>query len=392
MQYCEYCNYTTKDKWNFIKHKKTKKHLRNLATFQSRTFSTNNPPIIEQNFKKKIDTYNKHESVNGKHTREPYTIAHICPYCGTRYSRSDSLKRHEARCVVKKLQDKDNENEMLKRLLEEKDKIVKEKDKMVKEKDKTIEETTKQKEEYRNYYKQLLEISNNKLNTDNISAFNYIICHYNEADPLKEITYKDYKKARDMKYLRSMPHDEQILEDIFIAYKHKHLHKTLGDIIIKLYCTDDPKKQSLWSTDGSRNKYVVRKQNDKLCQWIADTKGFYTMDKVVKPLMDHIKDMIEQWVNKHCRENEEDIYLEFECSSDEDYISSESEENPFAKDLKREKYETKVTECVGILTDLKKDIEKKWIQRKTLKYISPYFSIDKTSIKDKKRRSNVRKR
>jgi hypothetical protein len=58
------------------------------------------------------------------------------------------------------------------------------------------------------------------------------------------------------------------------------------------------------------------------------------MDKVVKPLMSHIKDMISQWVDKHCRENEEDIYIEFECSSDEDCSSSESEENPFTKDLK----------------------------------------------------------
>jgi hypothetical protein len=278
---------------------------------------------------------------------------------------------------------------MLKLLLEEKDKMVKEKDKMVKANEKALEETTKQKDEYHNYYKQLLEISNNKLNTDNISAFNYIISHYNEADPLKEITYKDYKKARDMKYLRNMPHDEQILEDIFISYKHKRLHKLLGDIIIKLYRTDDPKKQSLWSTDGSRNKYVVRKQNAALCQWVADNKGSYTMDKVVTPLMEHLKDMISQWVDKHCREKEEDLYLDFECSSDENYSSDSSdssEENPFAKDLRKDKYVTKVSEYIGILTDLKRDIDKKWVQRKTLKYISPYFSVDKTVIKDKKRR------
>jgi hypothetical protein len=298
---------------------------------------------------------------------------------------------------MKKLQDKDNENKMLKLLLEEKDKMVKEKDKMVKEKDKIVkanekalEETTKQKEEYYNYYKQLLEISNNKLNTDNISAFNYIISHYNEADPLKEITYKDYKKTRDMMYLKNIPHDEQILEDIFIAYKHKRLHKMIGDIIIKIYRSENPKKQSLWSTDGSRNKYVVRKQNNTLCQWVADNKGSYTMDKVIKPLMDHIRDMISQWVDKHCRENEDDIYLEFECSSDEDYSSEESEENPFAKDLRKDKYITKVNEYIGILTDLKKDIERKWIQCKTLKYISPYFSVDKTTVENKKKCKKTR--
>jgi hypothetical protein len=254
-----------------------------------------------------------------------------------------------------------------------------------------LEDTTKQKDEYHNYYKQLLEISNNKLNTDNISAFNYIISHYNEADPLKEITYKDYKKAREMMYIKNMSHDEQILEDIFIAYKHKRLHKMIGDIIIKLYLTDDPKKQSFWSTDGSRSKYVVRKQNKALCQWVADNKGSYTMDKVVKPLMDHIRDMISQWVDKHCRENENDIYLEFECSSDEDCSSSESEENPFVEDLKKDKYVTKVNEYIGILTNLKNDIEKKWIQRKILKYISPYFSVNKTSIEDDKKKHKINK-
>jgi hypothetical protein len=167
-----------------------------------------------------------------------------------RYTHLDNLKRYEGKCVSRKLREQSNELKSLKEKL--------------KEKDKTIEVTTKQKDKYHNYYKQLLEISNNKLNTDNISAFHYITSYYNEADPLKEITYKDYKKARDMMYLKNMPHDEQILEDIFVSYRNKKLHKMLGDIIIKLYRTDDPKKQSLWSTDGSRNKYVVRRQNKAL--------------------------------------------------------------------------------------------------------------------------------
>lgn len=363
MHCCKICNYKTKDRSNYSRHQKSKKHLKKI---QANLIPSDKPPINDKN----LNTSHKPVPINDKSISTHRSIEHICSHCGGRYTRYDNLKRHEGKCVAKRLQDKDNalrhknkENEILKQRLEE---------------------TTKQKDEYHNYYKQLLEISNNRLNTDNISAFNYIISHYNEADPLKEITYKEYKKARDMTYIKNKPHDEQIIEDIFIAHKNKRLHKMLGDIIIKLYRTDDPKKQSLWSTDGSRNKYVVRKQNKALCQWVADNKGSYTMNRVVSPLIEHIKDMISQWVDKHCRENEEDLYLEFECSSDEDCNSSESEENPFAKDLKRDKYVTKVNEYIGILTDLKNDIEKKWVQRKTLKYISPYFSVNKTSIKDDK--------
>lgn len=357
MYFCKSCNYSTKDRSNYNKHKKSKKHLKKL---KAKSNPSDNPPIIEKN----IDTSYKPVSIDTNTSSRPHAADHICPHCGVRYTRLDNLKRHEGKCVSKKLQDKDIELKSLKQKLDE---------------------TTKQKDEYHNYYKQLLEISNNRLNTDNIGAFNYIINHYNNADPLKEITYKEYKKARNMTYIKNTPHDEQIIEDIFVAHKHKRLHKMLGDIIIKLYRTSDPKKQSLWSTDGSRNKYVVRRQNEALCQWVADNKGSYTMDKVVMPLISHIEELISQWVGKHCREKEEDIYMEFECSSDEDHDMEESEQDPFVKNIKREKYATKVTECVGILTDLKKDIEKKWIQRKTLKYISPHFSVDKTSIKDEKK-------
>jgi hypothetical protein len=396
--HCKYCKYTTKDRRNYIKHCKTKKHKRNIETYK--TGPKLNQVLPEFNQK------------NKKSTQQKSTSGYNCKFCTTDFTTLGSLKRHGTRCVLQKLHEKDiellNKEKELQSFKKEKEIEID----MIKKENAYNEKELRQKTEFIHYYKQLLELTDNKIKDPNVSAFNYIVTNYTKAVPLKRITYKDYKKAKNFKYSGKLPHDEQILEDLFVSYKHKKLHKDIGNIIIKLYRNTDPTMQSLWSTDESRMKYIVRKNvgHDDY-RWEADNRGTYTAKHIIDPLIDTINKLISIWVNKHCKDEDEDdddndendknsenckngknendddkknigSEDEFVCTSDEDYISTDTDSNvnPFQTDLDDYNYKKKVTNYIGILTELKSDIEKKWVQRKILRYISPYFAIDKRTI------------
>ena len=81
---CEACNYTTHRIYNFNKHLKTKKHLKNLNNISSAFYKY--PP---------------------KSSEIPHNEFYVCHYCNKSFTRIDNLKRHiNVRCK--------NNNEILK--------------------------------------------------------------------------------------------------------------------------------------------------------------------------------------------------------------------------------------------------------------------------------------
>ena len=98
---CKICNYITKEKSNINRHMKSKKHLEKVQVITilpndkqvenndilSAPECTYNAPQCTQN------TVNIMNTVNNKI---------VCDYCGSEFTRSNSLIRHKNVCLKKK--------------------------------------------------------------------------------------------------------------------------------------------------------------------------------------------------------------------------------------------------------------------------------------------------
>ena len=109
--YCESCNYTTSNKYDYNKHITTPKHISNV---QTATFSINVNPknafkvakyecSVCNYYSKNKSNYDKH-LLTDKHinkiTGEPKNAKHICSRCNKEYSIYNSLWKHKKHCVV----------------------------------------------------------------------------------------------------------------------------------------------------------------------------------------------------------------------------------------------------------------------------------------------------
>ena len=93
------------------------------------------------------------------------------------------------------------------------------------------------------------------------------------------------------------------MEDEFvsiISYNHTQccLHQYLGDFIVKYYKKDDPKQQSVWSSDVSRLTYIIKELLDnKQSIWNHDYKGVKTKSYIINPLLQYIRKILnDYWV------------------------------------------------------------------------------------------------
>ena len=242
---CELCNYKSKDKPNYNKHCKTKKHLKRIKEF-------------EQNSDDSSDEYfslhTESTSSTQKSTKSTSKKSKLgCQYCGKRLSRIDSVKRHEVKC----LENPDNKNEQktektttkkvnqdnnisttkltthldaLKcgaceqiftrkssltrhkksctalKIQEKLDKVVMENDLQIVElktknevnlvkkelemKDKLVEELQRENE----YLQNMLEMAGNAMYQTTMSAINHANTYYTDAKPLEKISVNEVKK------------------------------------------------------------------------------------------------------------------------------------------------------------------------------------------------------
>jgi hypothetical protein len=327
--YCSRCQYKTKDPSNWNRHKKTKKHK------AKSTKNTEIPPI-----NRPIHTDNSDFSRKKK--------SYMCAFCFMGYSRKDSMKRHEAQCSMKIIKEKDD-------MLDKKDFLL-----GVKEK-----ELMKYEEEL-HYFKQLVQLSSKSDNKD-ISTFKYINDTYSDADPLKAITYEEFTENNDIQFVEGdNDYDEQLIEDILYSYRHKTLPSYIGKVIIRIYKKDDPSEQSLWNTDESRLKYMVRKNIRKnIDRWTTDKKGVYTIEKIIKPITDKIKNLMNDYYEKYCLPTETSGF-------------SWEEQSKIMRDRED-------------ITKLHVMIDDERINKDVLKYISPFFHAEKLRLQNIKRSKKISK-
>ena len=257
VHYCKVCEYLTKYKNDYTRHMNSKKHhnkVLEVVNTDSETVNTHS-----QNSSELLETPEivPHKSINDDTLNEIKTYK--CKSCGNTFVRQNNLTRHYKICALG-----NNEIVELKKQL----KI-------------SLEQTK--------HYKHLFEEAGSVVKKS-IGAVSYIMNNYKSAPALKTITIDDFNE--------NIPKKDKVAEHILSAYKNKTLSKYIGNVIIKVYKKDNPKQQSIWNTDDNRLSYMLKEiieNKTKSSNWIVDKKGTKTAKYIVKPLLDHIRALLEEY-------------------------------------------------------------------------------------------------
>lgn len=186
-------------------------------------------------------------------------------------------------------------------------------------------------------------INNNTTNNYKISIKNYVQQQYPNAPALTSIN--DYSKLTYKEF--------KLLDTIIYQYENNTLHKYLGDFIVDHYKKKNPSEQSMWSSDISRLTYIVSELlQNKQCIWNHDFKGTKIKQYVITPVLEYIQKCIEDYYNN---------LVVKKSSLDINKINEQMQKGTALLGIK-----TLIDN--GVLLDL------------VLKYIAPYFSIDKNNI------------
>jgi hypothetical protein len=294
--FCKICNYGTNNSGNFSHHKKTKKHISAelIYSLQSKQVSIKTTNLLSFE-----DSTVSKSTINDE---EKITVFE-CSNCSKSFKHESNMYRHQKNCKEQKESTKElkiqleyekKEKELYKKLEQEKSNLLKEKTELL--------------NTFMNNANQIINKTqdNAKLSTEaiqnvSISAIKYANEKYNNAPPLLtldnfNINNLDFNNIKDK---------ESITETLVYHTKLKSLDKLLGEHIIKNYKKEDPKNQSIHTTDCSRLNYIVRELIDNVSKWEVDKNGIKICSKIIKPLierciellLEHQQKLLDEMVN-----------------------------------------------------------------------------------------------
>lgn len=341
--HCKTCNYNTKNKSDYQKHCKTQKHISKEIISRSGPQQIHNIPTTST-------------ASDRDDFADPKGRTTICPFCGDLYSRRDSLKRHQATCSRKFVFD---EQKKFKLELKKKDGEIEKRDEKLKQKNKEIRRKNKELAKYEDelhYFRQILQMTEGK-NSSNVSMFNYINKNYTKAEPLKGLTYEEFAEVNQIQYIdNDMSYEDKLAQDLIYSHRHKILGKYIGNVLVSLYKKEDPMEQSLWTTDSTRLKYIVRRDYKKTSRWMTDLNGEYINAQLIEPVTFRMKDILHNYRDRWC------------CSDTK---------------LSFDDYGNKMKESLAVL-EIARNIDNKKVSKEVLKYIAMHFNLNKMKIKNDK--------
>jgi hypothetical protein len=268
--YCKFCNYTTDNSGNFSHHKKTKKHNSAvlLSQLQSNTDEKKHSILLASPAttvaKTNIKCYEK-------------TTVFECTNCVKKFNHESSMYRHQKNCKKQK----ESNNELKLKLEYE----IKEKElckKLEQEKTELLNNFMNNANQIINKTQDNAKLSTEAIQNVSISAIKYANEKFKNAPPLLtlenfNINNLDFDNIKDR---------ESITETLIYHAKLKSLDKLLGEHIIKNYKKEDPKSQSIHTTDCSRLNYIVKELINNVSKWEIDKNGIKICSKIIKPLIE----------------------------------------------------------------------------------------------------------
>lgn len=308
---CEHCNYSTDDKGNWSKHKKSQKHIKN-SNKDNKTTTINTATSQPHLTHTIINTQRKLEEVK-KNTESNKKKVYKCTYCENNFSRLDSLNRHLKCCSEKKskhgLLEMEYEKYKVEKENEIKIKLLEEKLKSSEDKLKSYENHIETLKHENKFQKQLIESAGGMIKKS-MNTMSYLLLNYNEAPQLMSLPdYSIISKNTDA-----------LIENLIHYHKKGKFDKYIGDFLVQQYKKDDPKLQAVWSSDIERLNYFVREllnnplqdKNDKNLEskekskkslsWLIDKKGIKVRRNIIDPLLDYIHDIGVKYLNEKNKE------------------------------------------------------------------------------------------
>lgn len=177
--------------------------------------------------------------------------------------------------------------------------------------EKEFDEKLKQKElemelKYKDKLLEKVEIVKQQLQKDNNELKQYIKTvkptTYNIS--VKKLIQQNYPDAPHLAMLKdyTIIHEDKntdFTQELIYYNKKNKLNSYLGDIVIKYYKKEDPKDQSLWSTDSSRLKYIIKELlSSNQTIWSEDDKGLKINKYIIKPLLKYIHEYISEEIDR----------------------------------------------------------------------------------------------
>jgi hypothetical protein len=363
MHICDVCQYSTKDMSNYKKHNLTKKHKKQQKQhndYVNKNLSDNNKSensiadtllhsivngSIKKNVKSNIEKLYKNNKNNTNIDNDDIDKLWICAYCNHSFSRIDSRVRHERYCSKKIIKEREKE-------LSNKDETISNKDETISSKDKALQ----QKDEEIHYLRQILKLSEE--NNGAISKFKYVNTNYVSTKPLRILTYARFKKNNKIQYIANeLSYEDRFIKELLYYHRKSRSGEYIGKTVVKIHTHKDPERISFWATDCTRLKFVVRtKSKEKSGQWETDMGGNMIMGKIINPIMEKTKNLIDEYYERHCITDPDIKY-----SSDSQRIIMKERED---------------------LLDIKEEIELKKLHKKVLQYVAPKFNVKKTNSTD----------
>ena len=304
---CECCEFTTKTKGHIKQHIKTKRHIK---------LSENNNDYIKEFYKcSECDRISTNKSNITRHIKTIHSIEK--KYCDkTDADNGDNNDNNdidmELAEMISKLDNKDDSVKLLKLYIKKRENDIK-KDTEKRENDikkdikKRVDDAIKCekkirkkddeiKQIYKNevdYHKKLTNNAGNIVNKT-ISAFTRAITDYKNAPTLKLLDSKTANKLLCQEKIRGKPvklDNNKTAEYIAKLSEQKILPKHLSNTLIEHYKMGDPNEQSVWTTDASRMKMIVKIDDN----WIRDGNGKIINEHMIVPLINEMVKIIDQY-------------------------------------------------------------------------------------------------
>lgn len=272
---------------------------------------------IPCNFKSNRQYDFKKHTLSSKHIKKinntPDT-KYVCEICGFESSKRYNYNKHMESKLHKKMKSTElekNIDEIMKfkdnkicELYENQiEKIQKEADKKVKEADKKVNDANAKLEKLQQQIFQTNDkiIDTCKSNADAskinakttkkiVNMMTYAKANFADAPPLQKF------EKEDLENLLVKPNSKySVFDHLTFQLVHGILHKCIVRIIAAKYKKQNPKEQSVWTTDVSRLNFIMKGivANTDISDWIPDKCGAYFTKLIITPIIDGIGAMMD---------------------------------------------------------------------------------------------------
>ena len=335
---CTVCKYETRIKCNFDKHNKTQKHLANVKKYKALIPTNSDPPdTVGSEDDGTIDPSSSDGTKDTEGTGDSRKRRYKCPECGRTFTQSCNLSRHtNGRCPKLKTREGLEKEYHIDNLEKEIERL---RAQLLERENRRLIDETRYKDQEIKYLKSLVDQAGSIAKTS-VNALSYIHMNYKDAPLLEPIN--------DYSIIKRNNENLQIEDILLHYYKDGKLVEYLGNILVAHYKKEDPSEQSIWNSDCTRLSYVIRKLVDDKPDWITDKKGIKLRESIIKPLLDYLKTIVQK------------------------HVSRESMRvNLTTCDLRSHVHSMEVS------SNLVKHIEDSTVADDLVRYLAPYFYINK---------------